>query len=68
MATVPREFSFDLECRVMHKPMPLHLNVKAGGYATQMGLFFKNTRDDEIELPVEAEANQEINFGQVKRA
>ena len=65
MASLPREFSFDLKCRVKRKPTPLHLNVKAVGYATRMSLSFRDTRGNEVEIPVQADNRQEIDFGEV---
>ena len=47
------------------KPTALHLNVKAGGYTVRMGLTFTDTHGDVVEIPLQSDANREINFGQV---
>ena len=65
-ASLPREFSFNLECRVKRKPTVLRLNVKAGGYTVKMGLTFTSAGGDEVEVPVQSQANRTISFGQVK--
>lgn len=63
--SLPQEFSFNLECRVRHKPTPLRLNVKARGYEVKMGLSFTNTSGDTVDIPVHSQATREIKFGKV---
>ena len=64
-ASLPQEFSFNLECRVRHKPTPLRLNVKARGYEVKMGLSFTNTSGDTVDIPLHSQATREIKFGKV---
>ena len=64
-ASLPQDFSFNLECRVKHKPTPLRLNVKAQGHKVKMGLSFTNTSGDTVDIPLHSPANCEINFGKV---
>jgi len=49
------------------KPTPLHLNVKASGYAIQMSLIYTSPDGKETLLPVQPPANKEISFGQVRK-
>ena len=63
----PREFNFNLECRVKRKPTPLHLNVKASGYTIRMGLLYTSPGGDDVELPVQPQTSTVINFGKVKK-
>lgn len=66
-ASLPQEFNFNLECRVKQKPTPLHLNVKASGYAIQMSLLYTGPSGRETVLPVQPQASKEISFGQVRK-
>ena len=66
-ASLPQEFNFNLECRVKQKPSPLHLNVKASGYAIQMSLLYTSPDGRETALPVQPPASKEISFGQVRK-
>lgn len=66
-ATLPQEFSFNLECRVKHKPTPLRLNLKAKGYQVKMRLSFTSPAGDIIDIPIHSQTttNSEIQFGKV---